>query len=210
MDEDIAIFTTDQISDYGFPDEDLYPKYYVIESPPEMVMGYVHAQHSQFRKIHRYDRDARFRTQVRNLLGDSKSNIDPDFLGIIKSYMTMQQGVNPYEGCRNIIRHFKKPSYYALIPTILIKLGYSPMLTLPGDLDLVIRKVFVHYKAFETEFFRDPGERKYFPNMKYLALKLLEKYGVVNTMIPKLRTTRKLKSMDKIFKKVDDLLISNK
>jgi hypothetical protein len=206
-DDGTAVFTTDQIDDYGFPDDKIYPKYYVIESPPKMLMSFVHEQQTQYRKIHRYDRDARFRTVVRNLLGDSKSVICKDFLIIVKAYMDQQQGVGKFEGCRSIVRHFKKPKYYTLIPTMIIKMGYPPLLKVPSSVDVIIRRVFIHYKAFEQQFFQMQTCKKYFPNMKFLALTLLELNGVNIDEIPKLRTSRKLKAMEKIFIEINNLLV---
>lgn len=203
-----AIFTTDQIDDYGLPDDSKYPLYYVIESAPKMLMSYVHEQQTQYRKIHRYDRDARFRTVVRNLLGDSKSVICDHFLNIVKAYMLQQQGVGKFEGCRSIVRHFKKQQYYTLIPTMIIKMGYPPLLKIPSSVDLIMRRVFIHYKAFEQKFFQIQTSKKYFPNMKFLALTLLELNGVNIDEIPKLRTSRKLKAMEKIFLEINNQLVN--
>jgi hypothetical protein len=42
-------------------------------------------------------------------------------------------------------------------------------------------------------------ERKYFPNLRFVALKLIEKYGgKFNLKIPFIRTRRKFKILEKI------------
>ena len=51
--------------------------------------------------------------------------------------------------------------------------------------------------VFETSKKREAWSRKYFPSLKFIAVKLLEKHGIkCNFDIPFIRTKRKQKALD--------------
>lgn len=202
VDGDFSIFTTDQVDIFGPPDLYGYENFYVIESPPQMMYSYQLFEQSCVKKIHRYSRKARFKSMLRNLLGHTFSRIDETKLLIIKHYFD-NQCTNPYETMRKVLKHFRFTSLYIAIPSLLKLCGHPDLLKINKEFSQVFEKVLNDFSRMETNFAaltsKDKNNRKYFPNLKFTALKILERNGVGIESIPPLRTKRKLKELNLFF-----------
>ena len=69
----------------------------------------------------------------------------------------------------------------------------------------IIEEVYVRFTVFENLFYRIEKSRKYFPNLKYTALRILKDLGIENKYIPVLRTKRKIKELDIFFNALNSI-----
>jgi hypothetical protein len=191
-DGDTAIFTTDQLDMYKeIPTK--YSKYLVVEGMPEYETSFTYAKQSFLKKIHRYDRFSRFKKTVYNLLGNSdlKNHISiasPEVIGPIITYVK-DDSSTAYVDCKKILKHYKQERFIEYIPALL-QLAKKPWAIEydPKQCSEMIQKVLADFKNIERKFiyheYRKTQNRKYFINMKYLAIRLLERHGAVNKSVP--------------------------
>ncbi len=204
----IPVYSSTQIETYG---DHMIPwqEYMVVEGEPVYIESYQYRKQATFIGIHRYDRQARFKKTLYNLLGWSNFNqtlalsLRTEVLGPLKTFIK-DDTVNSYEDCRKILIHF---GYKNLIPSIpaLLKMAGKPAALIIDQKNMseLIQLVLQDFKAMERKFFDgDKENRTYCPNMKYLALRLLVDRGATNVCIPLLRTKRKLEDIDKVYNKL--------
>jgi len=202
------VFTKQQVDILGPPDEYGYEKYLVVDSAPEYVPSVHMWDQSTLISKHRYSRAARFRQVVRNLFGESRIKVPDAIVILVRSYLK-KDSTNLYEEVRRIIKHMKMPHLYRAIPSIVYR-AHQRRLLAPAeqdaqDLSAVLEEVYVRFRVFESLFERVESERKYFPNLKYTALRILKGMGVVNSCIPTLLTKSKLESLDLFFEQMEEL-----
>jgi hypothetical protein len=196
------IFSSTDIDDYGMPELYGYEKYRVVESR-EIVLAsdYKFESTRDWRPIHRYDREQRFRITLLNLLGE-RGNIPPQILIIMKTYMKPDPH-NIWNEARRILKHFKLRKYYDQIPTILRKLGHNRFF--PAVTAEKINSIVQDFKALVSKYnqIKHQFNRKYFPNIRFIALKLLELHSMTPLYyIPKVRTSRKSKSLNLLWEEI--------
>lgn len=199
MEDDIAVFTDQQLDIFGFPDETKYPRYMVIEGPPVYVQSFIEMDHSTVRKIHRYDRSARFRSVVKSMFGYSRMKADAfPFLPWIVQHVPDDE--RRYEATRKIMKEFGFARMYREIPTILRLAGKSPVIVTecPTEIIELLCDDFKHFQHKYWAYADLRANRRYMLNMKFLAIKFLERRGIVPQM-PKLRTTPKIKLLTDVF-----------
>lgn len=195
--DDIPVFSTSQIADYGEPEDYGYEKFYVTESPV-YVSDYKMETEMNIKKIHRYDRFARFKVTLLNLIGE-RGNIPSQVLTVVKTYFIA--GDNLWEECRCVLKHFGLRKYYDNIPMILNILGHGRCFDKISNSDYLA--ILNDYHSLVTKFESLKTKRKYFPNIRYIVLKLLELHGYTpKFQIPFVRTSRKLKTLEELW---DDL-----
>ena len=206
----VAVFTNEQLDIWGEPPEK-FKDYYVVDGQPSYVTSYAYKDQSQLKSIHRYDRLARFKKTLYNLLGECnlKQSISMStmttLLAPVKAYVK-DDSQNSYEDARKILNHFGHKDWIPYIPAILKMTGKpAPLLVDQKNLSETIQLVMEDFKMIERRFFREEGykgKRKYCPNLKYIALKLLIDRGAQNVCIPLLRTKRKLVAIDQVYNKL--------
>lgn len=207
---EVPIFTTDQIDILGLPTEYGYDKFIVIEGKPTYD-NHINLEHSRLIKKHKYSRLLRFKMVVRNLFGETKAKVFPNsVIGVVKE-LTNPESETIYNDCRSILKHYRFQKLYILIPTILYKAHNLKMLEIPNELKKdfseILQEVYTRFIVFENLFYElGDKNRKYFPNLKYTALRILCGMGVINKFIPVLRTERKINSLDSFFKQMEDIL----
>lgn len=156
--------------------------------------GWVEEQEakSRCRPIHRYNRLERFKNTLDQLLG-CRGKISDDV-------MELMNGVKgEWEAVRQVLKENRIGKLYNQIPLIIRKLGFGNCIEFDnfGKSYIGILKEFneIHFK-FDLK--RD-GKRKYFPNLRFVALTLIKKWGgVFKIDIPFIRTRRKLGPLKKI------------
>jgi len=85
--------------------------------------------------------------------------------------------------------------YYDYIPSILYTLGHCPLLKISAK---KIEEILNDYKLLVERFENSKHlfKRRYFPNIRFIVLKLLEHHGCLHDYpIPFVRTERKLVSL---------------
>jgi hypothetical protein len=198
-DNDIPVFSTRDIDDYGFPEIYGYTKYLVIESRElNAVTEYKMEHEYDLRPIHRYSRLARFKSTLFQLLGE-RGHIPPIAFNAVKTYLK-PDSKNKWEDARKLLKHFNQRKCYDRIPIILSKLGYGrsfPSLT-SDQIIYIINDFCALSDTFERT--KHKYSRRYFPNIRYIVLKLLELHGITsNYPLPFVRTDRKRLSLDTLW-----------
>lgn len=199
FDEDgVAVFTNHQVDDYGFPEHWGFETYRIVENRDtvnmatdyKMEMGYYR------RPIHRYCRKQRFTSTLHQLLGD-KGKVPDWVVAIVKTYL---KPGDMWNHTRNILKHYKLRLYYNRIPYIVQQITKTNSAK-PVHSDQY-RAVMADFDRFCYLFdnHKHSFKRKYFPNMRFMALKLIERHGIeLNYSIPLTRTMRKRKDLEFIW-----------
>jgi len=201
----VPVFTNLQIDDYGLPEHWGYEVYRVVESrQADFVIDFKMEQDLFLKKIHRYSRIARFKVCLFNLLGD-RGIIPAHVLMMIKTYLK-PDSMDKWNDTRRLLKHFKQQKHYDQIPSILKSLNYGrcfPSLTSEQFQGLIRDFQFLSEKFDRT---KTKYQRRYFPNIRFIVLKLLDLHGIKpNYPIPLVRTSRKMKSLHELW---DSLLIN--
>lgn len=195
----VPVFTTRDIDDYGFPELYGYEIYRVVESR-DLNIGsdFVLEQQRDWKPIHRYSRLARFKATLLNILGE-RGKLPTHVLLMIKTYLK-PDAQDKWNAVRALLKHFKMRRYYDQIPTIL-KTVLNVRCFAPLNSEQ-IQSLYRDFQALSDRFERNKQkhQRKYFPNIRFIVLKLLELHGIDPILkIPKARTNRKLKSLDSLW-----------
>lgn len=105
-----------------------------------------------------------------------------------------------WESVRKTLKQYKYKKYYDRIPCIITLLGY------PGRIhmtDEILHKILRDFQDMSDTFeeLKRGGmlDIKYFPNLRYIALKLMEKYNVqVDYYIPFIRVQKVYEKLEPI------------
>jgi hypothetical protein len=195
----VPLFTNLQIDDYGFPEHWGFYTYRVIESREVvMVSDYKMEQERCFQKIHRYSRFDRFKVCLLNILGE-RGKIPPYILQMIRLYLK-PDSMDKWNDTRRLLKHFKERKYYDQIPMIVKLLNFGRCF--PAITTEKLEGICADFKLFASRFEQQKHkyERRYFPNIRFIVLKLLDLHGMnPNYPVPLLRTTRKKKLLETIW-----------
>jgi len=197
--KDVPVFTTRDIDDYGFPELYGYSNYQVIESRDlVLVTDFKMEQELDFRPIHRYSRLARFKKTLLNILGEN-GRVPDQVLTVVKTFID-PLSTDKWNDVRRILKHYKQRRYYDNIPFIVknIQMGACfPQLN-SEQIQQIIRDFQTlsdHYERVKHTF-----KRRYFPNIRFVTLKLLELHGIKPVYnVPLVRTTRKRKALSTLW-----------
>ena len=192
--EEVAVFSSRDIDDYGQPEYYGYHNYIVVESRELVLVSDYKMEHSyDLVPIHRYSRVARFKSTLLKLVGE-KTKIPEHILTACRIYVK-KDSADLWNDTRKILKCFKWSKYYDFIPSILARLGYCRFLFITAE---KIDEILNDYKLLADKFERTKHlyKLKYFPNMRFIVLKLLEYHGCLHDYpIPFVRTDRKLLSL---------------
>lgn len=206
IDNGIAIFSTRDIEDYGLPEEWGYENYQVVESRElNLVTDYKMERQYDMRPIHRYSRLERFKVTLRQLIGEH--GVVPDHIvTVVGHYLSIQEETSDlWNRTRSILKTLKCRLYYNRIPFILKKLKYDQCIKWDAKeyLDIVERFKVISY-TFDQE--KKNFKRTYFPNLRFIALKLLEESGgQMIVPIPLARTVRKRNALEKLWQELKSM-----
>lgn len=203
MEGDVAVFSTRDVDDYGFPEIYGYDKYIIIESRGNFVTDYKMEHEYDLRPIHRYSRIARFKSTLFQLLGD-RGAVEPQAYVMVQSYLN-PASKNLWNDTRKILKHYKMRHCYNRIPKILEKLGhgrlYNPITC--EQIDNIVNDFLSLSTKFD--YSKQKLARSYFPSIRFIALKLLELHQITpNYKVPFVRTERKSKALNEVW----DTLVS--
>ncbi len=221
IENDVHLYLTSEIDDYGFPEENGYfGKYLVIDGEPDYQTTYEQEISFNYdnndlinctkkRPIHRYDRFSRFRTTVLNLLGKTKfkSEISKYKIDMLFEQIPnwIQNNCSPCLAWSVYKQYLKKEKlriFYNRIPKLYM-IGIQQRNCKEKTFIPDLKNLFKDYVKFEKEFFNLDTKRKYFPNMRHLAIRLFEKNGINPPIeIPKMKTLSKRNQIDEYIKKI--------
>lgn len=206
FENEIPVFHSDQIEMFGPPDLYGYDTYQVVELE-ETVSPFVtdwkmEQSREKLRPIHRYNRIERFEFVFAQLLG-LRGDVPLDIIELIRKEANLEPSF-AWNSIRQVLKKNKHKRYYQRIPQIMFRLGLGSVFkmknsTMGATYQTVIaefrklQNVFEEYK-FQTK------KRVYFPNLRFIAVKLLERRGCkCNFEIDFIRTKRKIKSLGEIW-----------
>ncbi len=200
FDDKVAIFDTDQIDLFGPPELYGYTNYQVIESSAHMVADWSFEQgRERARPIHRYNRVERFEFTLAQLLG-LRGDI-PYYVMAVMEYADKTPD-KCYNSIRSILKHYKFRKYYNRIPQIMFRLGLGNVFEWDRT-DTTYRAIVNDFRKLQALFEQKKKfewKRKYFPPLRFIAIKLIERYGgKCNFDINFIRTKRKQKSLGDIW-----------
>ncbi len=226
FEELIPVYTSDQIDVFGVPDNWGVVAYLVIESRESMkpmVTDWKMEQEMRgsTRPIHRYNRVKRFESTLYQLLG-YRGDVPLELIQEIKEIGYDSRGGYIWNSIREILK-IKKTNvyeeeywdstkkifktkrikvYYDRIPLIIQMLGEDKRIDL-NDNFLLLQRIIDEFKLFNSCYERIRGSRKYFPNLRFVALKLLKTFGAdIQYDIPLLRTKRKIEPMELLWDRI--------
>ena len=155
-------------------------------------------------KIHRYSRILRFKFTVFQLLGLS-GNVPKSVVEIVKSEIGkyIKSPSKIWNTIRAILKETGNQKYYNRIPAIIKQLtDMKPFGIDQANLSLLFSNFQEMSYLFNSEL-RQKWNRSYFPNMRYIALRMIGMAGIIYPYyIPLIRTFRKKKYLGEMF---DDL-----
>jgi hypothetical protein len=152
------------------------------------------------RPIHRYSRVERFTSVLAQLIG-SRGKIPKEMIAEIREHQIPKDPDQIWNAVRKILKEMGARKFYNRIPIILQMLGYEQdTLTKQND---VMRAIIDDFRVISGRFEKikkDVG-RVYFPSLRFIAFKLLTLHGIeFKYKVPFVRTPRKLKAMEEIWK----------
>lgn len=213
----IAVFSTYQIEKFGYPEENGFKGRYEVHDTEETLHPWVCDYKDEVnlkinpKTIHRYSRYIRFRTLVAQLIGQRgfSSKRATDFIeGDLHDLLPTNIDYTPpclvWEALRKMLKRSKQRLFYNRIPALAHHLKLIDLKTMKcsaSQIQTVLSDFMVMDRVW-GEVSEIVG-RKYFPNLKYVALKLFEKHGVELPLdIPKLRTGFKYGEVEPIYDKI--------
>jgi hypothetical protein len=180
-------------------------------------------EHSSLgRKVHRYDRVERFKTVLMHLLG-GRGVVPKEVLERVEDEIIRYSVQTVWLDVQKILRkngnfwyknfeQFRLISrseiltklgdgkYFNRIPYILRFLGFKPKIVFTGSIVDLCMIDFVKMSSRFDAIKDGLTERKYFPSLRYVALRLLEIHGTTfEYEIPLVKTPCKVKVLDDIF-----------
>jgi hypothetical protein len=197
-DGETAVFSLNNINDYGMPEQYGYENYIVIDSAPKYVTDYKLEQEREYRNIHRYSRLDRFKSTFFQLIGD-RGDVPSHVLGLVESFLK-PDSENLWEDTRKILKHFRLRKWYDRIPKILDMLGHGQLFEKMSGED--IETVITDFKTLSTSFEQNKQKykRRYFPNIRYIVFKILKLNGFEpRYKVPFVRTSRKEESLNELW-----------
>lgn len=206
FEKEVAVFNSEQILKFGPPELYGYDTYEVVELQ-ETVSPFVsdwkmEQTREKLRPIHRYNRIERFEFVIAQLLG-LRGDVPQDIIDLMQQEANLEPNV-AWNSIRNVLKTHKHKRYYQRIPQIMFRLGLGSVFkmnnsTMGYNYQCIIadfkklQGVFEEYK-FQTK------KRVYFPNLRFIAVKLLERRGCkCNFEIDFIRTKRKIKSLGEMW-----------
>jgi hypothetical protein len=220
-----AVFTSSQL-EWGFPEDFGWDKEYeVIEeehSAHPLGLDYNdEVQLQRRRPVHRYCRRERFKTVLAQLMGYTGFNIskkesrysDTKLPKKIKEILPRNIKYTPksqmWETVRDALKENNYHIYYNRIPAILA--GLSMLDYRQGRNTGKFAMIMKDFERMHEVFYeiRLGLKRKYFPSLRYVALRLMEKHGVeMPIKIPLTRTVQKRVELGSVYQTIWDYIIS--
>jgi hypothetical protein len=194
-----ATFTKNQIDIFGFPTN--HSSYEVIDNDQEYTLSYEDEENlkGQVKKVHRYSRTLRFRTllfQLLNCVG-FENRLSKEYIEEVKENLPDNIIYTPpsriWETLRTHLKGNNRRIFYNRIPALAADLDLFEPYNIRNStrkVNDILRDFDRLQKAFPD--IKKDLDRKYFPSLRFIALKLFEKHDVeLPFPIPKMRTAAK-------------------
>ena len=196
--EGVPYFSTTQLS-WARPEDYGWDEYEVIEGPAHFALSWAEqCSLPKRRPTHRYNRFDRFRLILNQLMLAQAADV-PD--SVLAKIPLLNRNGDLWEELRGILKQLSLRKYYNRIPAILCKLGYCKYTLNRNDkhaYDNILEDFSVLSKMFASS--KTQLKRIYFPNLRYICVKLMAIHKVeIPLRIPYARTVKKEVSLEETF-----------
>lgn len=217
-----AVFTTQQLAwaypeDFGFTEP-----YEVVDGEPTYATEWKDEILLTKKRCHRYSRIKRFKFILTQLMGSTgfvKQKNRDDELKVMAPFLkyrrVLEKVPKPFlwDTIRMILKKNNHRIFYNRIPTIIRRLGLVKLKshgTVSTKLDSIMYDFQLLHYVFDKVKLKI--KRSYFPNLRYVALRLMKKHGLdLIVEIPQLRTLRKQEELDGIYQTMwDEIELQNR
>lgn len=196
----VPVFSSNDVDLYGPPDLYGYEDYYVIEtldSARPLIYDLQETAVKNARPIHRYSRMDRFTFTLKYLIG-SRGAIPQKVLDACSQ--VSRDPLKIWFEIKTILKQNKWNIYYNRISIIVSHFGLQVTKNMTNKIYHQILQDFMKMDSLFNQRKRKEWNRRYFLNLKFVALKLLDHYGVTfNIKIPLIKTKRKLKTLNELW-----------
>lgn len=201
----IPFYDSEQISQFGLPHHWGVDQYQIIElreTAQPFVTDYDMEmdRRGALRPIHYYNRVERFEMILYQLIG-CRGKVPQNVVDTVREEGYNSHPDHVWESVRSILKKHKWSNYYNRIPIILQMLGVQEKIAF-GDNNALIREIVNDFRKVSNNYeqIKLLLERSYFPNLRFVAFKLLEKHGAqFQYKIPFVRTPRKEKMLNELW-----------
>lgn len=202
----VPYYKQEDVEHYGLPDLWGVLNYQVIECR-EINQPYVMEFEDEVQLAregvnrHRYVRYMRFKYTIDRLCGYSRVVIPHDIVDMIDEELVERHPDTIWEKIRFILKFYGYKKFYDRIPCIIRKLNLPWRIHITKTHMHAILRDFQDMSDTFDELMRGGGmpDIKYFPNLRYMALKLMEKHGVqVDFYIPFIRVHKVYEKLERI------------
>ncbi len=203
--EEVPYYRMEDVDLYGLPDLWGILNYHVIDcadiSCPQRLEHRDEVQLAlEGRNIHRYSRYMRFKYTIDRLCGRSRVIIPDEVTTMIQDEIVDTRPEYIWDSIRFLLKKHGYKKFYDRIPCIIRLMGH------PGRIhmtDRVMQRILRDFMEMEDAFNELKGMGlipiKYFPNLRYIALKLMEKHNVaVDYYIPFIRVKKVYEKLEPI------------
>ena len=194
------VFSSEDLSIWGPPQSWGYEEFEVVEmtetvSPLVMDFKMESERRGNVRPVHRYSRRERFIVTAKHLLGCT--SVPAEVLELLKNVNIEKK---PWESVRARLKLLGCRRYYNSIPFILRHLGVEGVPVVSSHTFIAVVNDFMRLSdSFDRSVTR--MGRKYFPNIRFVVLKLFDAHGITfGFEIPKVRTMRKKDTLEEMWK----------
>lgn len=201
----VFFFNKHDVDIYGCPTLHGYHRFYVIDNEPTYVYTTYEENRGYdlptLRQPHLYDRLLRFRIIVQQLLGYSLSvakKVRQSEAWISTMNKVSEVRENHWIECRQILKVSNFSKYYNSIPAIVRQHCYFKEMHCYTEKDFNdIMNMFV---KLERTFNMNKQGRCYFPNLRFMALRIMKQLKIPLLFpIPLLINKKRLKQLEDIF-----------
>lgn len=204
----IAQFDLLDVCNYGPPEDyGYFGNYNVLDNfevsrPFVLDYGMECDRYMSLRPIHHYDEVKRFESTIRQLVGGCRNEIGSGVVEIVCNRFD-RDPLKCWNSVRSILKEIGASKYYNRIPEILEACGYDKKLIFPDSITTI--EIINDFKIV-LNYFRSKEwfGRVYMPNYRFIALKLMEKNGVIfEYYIPLLKVKKKLEMLNKVWEEIE-------
>lgn len=187
---DTPFYLQSVIDLYGYPDHYGVTNYMVIaDTQSPFVSDYQFEQDRRTRPIHRYCRVERFTYTLSQILG-LRCIVPNHVMYLVDQCFT-------FDDIRKVLKENKYQKYYNSIPSIMVQLGLPPPIQINLTNEL-FHEMVNEFKKIQALYDATLFTRKYFPSLRYIAVKILLMNGAKVDIVP-IRTKRKLKILEDLW-----------
>ena len=171
-----------------------------FDGQPIFAIDYDQEISYEWKKKHRYSRKDRFRFTIYQLLGVG-GEVPLEIILKVKSTLgRFSKRSKLWNSIRKILKDNNWRKFYNRIPSIIIRINNTLG---PKNIENKIPLILEEFNKMDFKFNNELHEkwnRSYFLNLRFVALKLIEKYNIqFPYKIPFVRTLRKRKYLDDLY-----------